>query len=390
MAQLGARHHYAIPRILENHGALEALYTDSCAEHGLGRTCALLCPTRLREGRIAALLQRRIQGVSPERIRSTDRVLLSLADSRLRRRNAFAAQLVAGEAFGEAMLRWGFGRATGVYSMFGESLSFLRAAREKQLSVAVDVFITPVAHRIVAREREQFPIWEGPAEAPDSRLETRIREIFSVADLLLCPGTNVVEGIRELDPESVRRTRVVPYGSGLALRGQQNEPQPGRVLFGGTAELRKGIHYFAHAARRLAGHGFTFVVAGNVTERIRRLPECSALTFLGRVSRAQMIEELRRADVFVLPTLAEGSASVITEALSASLPVITTRAAGSIIEHGRSGLLVPERDAEALGESIESVLSDRQMRRHLAHGARDGALALTESAWAERLLGALR
>jgi len=277
-----------------------------------------------------------------------------------------------------------------IYSAHGVSPAVRERAKERGLKICVDVFITPVAHRIIAEERRRFPDWEGNAAPCDERLETRILEILALADFLLCPGENVVDGLRQLDHEAPKKVRVVPYGSGADFGGRLNIPVAGRVLFAGTAELRKGIHYFAAAAKQLPTRGYDFRVAGGVTDRIRQLPACRSLNFLGRISRTEMVQELLRADVVVLPTLAEGSASVISEALVAGVPVITTHSAGSVVVHGNSGLLVPERDAGGLAIAIENVISDRARRASLASGARATAPLLSEEEWGERLLAALK
>ena len=50
--------------------------------------------------------------------------------------------------------------------------------------------------------------------------------------------------------------------------------------------------------------------------------------------------------MFVLPSLAEGSAEVTYEAIAAGVPVVTTRAAGSVVRDGIEGRIVPERDPD--------------------------------------------
>ena len=391
VAQIGARHHYAIPRMLANKGCLEALYTDASANRGFGRMCDALLPVTMRRGRIKTLLERRIRGVAKKQVRCTDRLLWQKVVTRWTDPDALGAQFKEGVLFGRAMQQWGFGNATGVYSMFGEGLEFLKAAKIQGLRVAVDVFITPIAHRIVSDERRSHPAWEGTNCETDERSEPRIREVLELADLLLCPGQNVVDGVKFFGEALVQKCRIVPYGSGIDFNGRRNEPIPGRVLFGGTAELRKGIHYFAAAAQQLRASGINadFRVAGNATESIRTQPACSALRFLGRIPRDTMQEEMLRADVLVLPTLAEGSASVIAEALAAGLPAITTPSAGSIIIHDQSGILVPERNSSELAAAISGLIADRSKRRYLARGAYEAASYLHESAWASRLMAAL-
>lgn len=388
VVQLGARGHYAIPRMLETKGCLEALYTDSCANLGAGRLLDLTVPEGLRGGAVRKLLQRRISGVPASRIRSTDR-LLAQRHSAPRKGDVFTRIDRIGTRFSRRMIQWGIGRATHVYSSFGEGLEFCRFAKERGLRICIDVFITPVAHRIVAEERRHFPEWEGGPAKLDERLEPRIREIADLADVLICPSQNVVDGLAVFAEESINKAHLVPYGCGANFHGRYNAPIPGRILFGGTAELRKGIHYFAAAARRLGSVGYDFRVAGNVTEKIRNLPECKSLTFLGRVSREEMVEEILCADLLVLPTLAEGSAYITGEAIVAGLPQVTTRSAGSLVVDRESGLIVPERDVEALIESIGRVVHDRALRRQFAEGTRSAAGQLSEEAWSERLIAAL-
>ena len=100
-------------------------------------------------------------------------------------------------------------------------------------------------------------------------------------------------------------------------------------------------------------------------------------------------EEFLKADVFVLPTLAEGCASVVHEAVVAGCPVITTRASGTMVEDGRGGVIVPERDPDALAEAIQSIVQDRSKRDQLAVSCDDLAKAFTEDSWSERLMVAL-
>jgi glycosyltransferase involved in cell wall biosynthesis len=390
VAQIGARHHYAIPRMLARSGHLEALYTDSCIHSGLGLFLNAIVPSSMRKGRLAKLLERRIDGVPTKHIYSTDRLLI---DALLGPKSDSPSADVerAGEIFARAMMSWGTTRnATHVYSMFGEGIEFLRSAKNDGVKICVDVFITPIAHRIIAEERRRFPSWEGYPSSGEEMLEARIAEVFELADLLLCPGENVVAGVNLIAPHISHKIRIVPYGCGTDFGGRTNEPLVGRILFAGTAELRKGIHYFAAATHDLKAHRWDFRVAGGVSDQIRRLPECSGLNFLGRLSRREMIGELLSADVMVLPTLAEGSATVVNEALALGLPVITTDSAGSMISNDENGLLVRERDAAGLALGIKSIVTNRSYRQVLALSAKQVYPSLSEASWSNRLLVALK
>ena len=184
---------------------------------------------------------------------------------------------------------------------------------------------------------------------------------------------------------------MVPYGMNPYWLTLKSKPQRGRLLFAGTADLRKGIHYLAMAAEKLLSQGlkYEFRVAGNVTDQVRRQPLCRHLNFLGRVPRMNMASEFEAADVPVLPSLAEGSAEAIYEALASGLPVITTRAAGSVVRDGIEGYIVAERDPEALATAVQVLVEDRQKRDAMAQAARERAREYTWKRYGERLVMAL-
>ncbi len=92
------------------------------------------------------------------------------------------------------------------------------------------------------------------------------------------------------------------------------------------------------------------------------------------------------ADVFVFPSLFEGSAVVTYEALACGLPSIVTAEAGSVVRHGLEGLVVPARDVEALAEAMERLGCDPGLREDFAASARRGlnrstGLAITAPCW---------
>ena len=94
--------------------------------------------------------------------------------------------------------------------------------------------------------------------------------------------------------------------------------------------------------------------------------------FLGYRSQAEVAEALTEADVFVLPSFAEGVPVVLMEAMAAQVPVVTTRIAGvpELVDHGVSGLLVPPGEAEALTEALEALLADPDLRRSMGAAGR--------------------
>jgi glycosyltransferase involved in cell wall biosynthesis len=98
---------------------------------------------------------------------------------------------------------------------------------------------------------------------------------------------------------------------------------------------------------------------------------------------------MRAADIFVLPTLSEGTPHVLVEARANGLPCISTTAGGvpSTVTHGYDALLVLPKDARALARAIERVAGDAELRRALI---RNGLIAARKQTLGRFIAAVLR
>jgi glycosyltransferase involved in cell wall biosynthesis len=113
------------------------------------------------------------------------------------------------------------------------------------------------------------------------------------------------------------------------------------------------------------------VAVAGLRERIGRLGLEGRVSLAGELEEADLAEQYRRADLFVLATRFEGYGMVLAEALARGLPVVTT-SAGAIpdtVPEG-AGLLVSPEDAPALSGALARVMDDERLRRRLAERAR--------------------
>jgi glycosyltransferase involved in cell wall biosynthesis len=393
--QIGARRSYAVPSILAEAGMLEAFYTDLCADVGLGALISRLCPDVLKRGSVKNLLERRLPSNLHNKVNTFStpvfRYLLrkQLAGNNLER----AARTFTQFQFelGDAMIRRGVGQATHLYTMLGEGTPFLRFAKDSGLTTVTDIIILLNTHYIIKAEREKFP---GIEPEPNEQLVEEtfewLREVCSLTDWAIAPSEAVRQDLALNFGFPKQRCFVVPTAANCSWFNLENQPVKGRVLFVGTAQLRKGIHIFGMAAQKLSHRSYEFRVAGGVSEIVRQHSLTEKLTFLGRVPRSEIKQEYAQADIFVLPTLAEGSAGATYEALAAGVPVITTEAAGSVVRDSIDGFIVPEGDAEALADRIEELVENRELRDRMAAAARERAKDFTWERYAERLLSVVK
>ena len=105
--------------------------------------------------------------------------------------------------------------------------------------------------------------------------------------------------------------------------------------------------------------------------------------------RSEIAQHFDWADVFLLPSLCEGSATVTYEALGHGLPVVCTPNTGSVVRDGMEGFIVPAGDPTALVGRLETLLADPVLLENLSLNAKDRAHEYTLAEYGCRLLAAL-
>ncbi len=120
------------------------------------------------------------------------------------------------------------------------------------------------------------------------------------------------------------------------------------------------------------------VIVGDGPMRGELTKEASMLgidvEFTGEVENRDILEYYRRADLFVLPCITapdghhDGVPVVMMEAMAAGIPVISTNISGipELVDDGKSGILVGEKDTKAIADAVERLLTDDDLRRRFS------------------------
>jgi glycosyltransferase involved in cell wall biosynthesis len=154
---------------------------------------------------------------------------------------------------------------------------------------------------------------------------------------------------------------------------------PLRILFAGRIGDRKGTFDLLRAFARLAPKfpAATLVCAGDGEgEKLKQLAAqlgvADRLECPGWLNAEQMADELRRASIFALPSHHEGVPIALLEAMSHSLPVLTTPVGGipEVVESDRNGIMVAPGDVEAIELALEKLLQSSTERQRLGAAAR--------------------
>jgi glycosyltransferase involved in cell wall biosynthesis len=384
--------HYAVPKILNSIGALQGLYTDLYISPIVRRIASSLAFGPQQDA------LRRIAGRSDAEI-PADKVVsfpaLGIAYA-LRRRLASAsssgrvyvdyARKFTARAL-ESSPRWG----DAVYCFNGAGLEILHEARRRGLYAFTEQTIAPLSKELelIELERSKHPAWEGlPGKAEPAVLDriAREEEEWELAKTILC-GSSFVLG--SLPPRVAGKGKVIPYGVELSHRAKLRTPhKPLRVLTVGVVGLRKGSPYVIEAARRL-GNLASFRLVGTVGSRAAQRDVPFNLQLVGPVPRQLVQEHYDWADVFLLPSICEGSATVTYEAFSLGLPVVCTPNAGSLVEDGITGLVIPPGEVEPVIQAIDMLARDPSLLERLSSGVLAARANVGLEAYAGRLSGAL-
>lgn len=148
------------------------------------------------------------------------------------------------------------------------------------------------------------------------------------------------------------------------------------ILFVGRLLHGKGLSllFAAVAELRRRGLGVTVTVVGDGPARAEvESAATEHVRFLGSVGQDDLLGLYARADLFCLPSFAEGIPVVAMEAMAMELPVVTTRIMGipELVEDGTHGLLVPPGRVDALTDALERVVRSPDERRAMGRAGRE-------------------
>lgn len=232
-----------------------------------------------------------------------------------------------------------------------------------------------------------------PAHGITDKAVAQERERLQLTSFVFCPSNLVEDSLADY---SIPRERMISTSYGFGAQRLDVPPlEPRRkspvFLFVGSIGVRKGAHVVLSAWKkaRIAG---TLVLAGNL--------EPAIATLFGDVLAREDVVHLpyvadigavyRSADVFVFPTLEEGSPLVTYEALHCGLPeLVSPMGAGRVIRDGVEGLVIDPDDEQGWIEAMVRMADEPDERRRLGANAAARASDYGWDAVAERRRAAL-
>ena len=386
----GSRDRYQLPLALAEKDLLECFITDACAARDpIGRLVS----------KCSSMVSRHQPGFDPARILNDPRACLYFAielfgrrllksdfiinQTQIRKDRALSLR-----AADEALKRDATLFAMSYYA--GPAFRKLRAAGKSGLLFQIhphpkelkrlyeeEIELTPLARDSLMAEKE---MQLSPERLDELASEPALAQRIMVASSFT-KSTLTAQGV------DASKISVCPYGVDFGAGDERphgtRRPGPLRIAFLGSIIQRKGLSYLLEAVSRFPQHvvQLTFYTRSIPDARLLQSYQAPNISVVERLSDQQLADALRDSDVFALPSIAEGFAHALAEAMSCGLPAIATpnSMAADFIEDGVNGFIVPIRSADAIEEKIAWCLDHTASLREMGEQA---ALKIHQYTWA--------
>jgi alpha-maltose-1-phosphate synthase len=279
-----------------------------------------------------------------------------------------------------------------VYAYDGGALATFRAAKERGLACIYEhpTIYWRMVRELQREEAELHPEWAptlGALADSEEKLARKDEEL-ALADLVVTASTfarNSVASVLGLKAPIC----VVPYGIPSGVVSEQRPAAPGklRVLFVGALSQAKGLGYVLEAVAPFGPEIEVTLIGRRISPAVPAPAILDKYRWIPSLSHDELLREMARHDVLVLPSLHEGFGLVMTEAMGLGLVVITTphTAGPNLISDGVDGFVVPIRSSTAIEQVLAYLLRDRDRLVAMQEAARRKAQAWSWVNYRQRL-----
>ncbi|MGY2134551.1 glycosyltransferase family 4 protein [Hymenobacter sp. HD11105] len=290
---------------------------------------------------------------------------------------------------------------TAVYAYEDGALATFTQAKKLGIKCIYDL---PIAYweygrKLLNEEAIRLPKWAitlggGITDSRD-KLERKTREL-ELADIVIVPSQFVKDSLPSWTAS--KHIIVAPFGTPEAgsrkdQRKEYSTANPLRVLFVGSLGQRKGLGDLFAAIRLLNRSDVELVIMGTVLAPMA-FYKSELPTFAYEQGRPhdQVLALMKSCDVFCLPSIIEGRALVMQEAMSQGLPLIITPNTGGsdLIKEKQTGFLVPIRSPEVIAEKLAWLLENPSEAYKMGQLAKDHATTYTWEKYSQHIVKCLK
>ncbi len=217
----------------------------------------------------------------------------------------------------------------------------------------------------------------------------KFMKTLNYASKIICISNSLADMVWELGIES-EKIESIPMGVDIDKFKPRNREEISRrfgikdevvILFVGLLIDRKGVNYLLKAiqdVKESSKINFKVLIVGDGAEKSKLLKLSKELgiervvSFIGELRGEDLLNIYSLADLFVLPSLAEGKPIVIYEAMASECAIIATNVDGipEQVKEGYNGLLVEPRDPSALADKIKYLLNNEELMKKMGKYSR--------------------
>lgn len=277
------------------------------------------------------------------------------------------------------------------YGWMGMSLRQIRKAKKLGMKTVVVCASSHPTHQRKILE-EEYKKWNVPFDIGDYKIYLKSLKELEEADFIKIPSDFVEKTFIECGVPKEKLIKI-PFGVDLDKfeTKKKYENNKFRLVFVGSVGIRKGIPYLLKAWDELNLKNAELYVVGAILNDIRyvikKYKQRKDIIFTGHTNP---IPHLQKSDVFVFPSIEEGSALVTYEAMAVGLPSIVTFNTGSIVRDEKDGFVIPIRDVGALKEKILYFYENRDEIKKMGKNARKHVEKYSWENYEDRLFESLK
>ncbi len=282
-----------------------------------------------------------------------------------------------------------------VYAYEDAALDSFRCAKQRGIKTIYDLPIGywKASQEIYQEEAARFPEFAsliGGLNDSREKKERKEKELESADRVHACSDFVKSTLTRYGYPEE--KIRVMQFGApAVPWRSREcHQRNPAlKILFVGRIDQRKGIGYLLKAMDSFDPKKVEFHMVGVKPKHLSALkPYWNRVVDHGILVQPKVWELMQGCDLLILPTLFEGQALVILEAMACGLPVVVTPHAGveQVVREGVEGFTIPIRSIEAITQKIEWGLKHPEERKKMGEAAFKRAQEFTWEKYQQQIL----
>jgi len=273
------------------------------------------------------------------------------------------------------------------HGWLGYSLHTLTRLKGDGTKILIDIYAAHPSFRkeILSDEYERLHL---NYQLTDDPLREKYLKEIELADYLIAPSSHVYETcVWQGVPQD--KITIIPFGVDIhRFKPIEKKDKVFRIIYVGAVSVNKGIYYLLEAFQQLGLPNSELVLIGRLQSEFKPiLTKYDGLfQHISHVPNDQLTHWYGNSSVFAFPSLTEGFAMVINEAMACGLPSIVTENAGGYVRDNMEGFVIPIRDIETLKEKILFFYENEDRRKEMGKSARKRVEQFTWERYGKKLI----